>query len=237
MAIIKQIITAFIIIMAISLLVGLGFWQLHRAEVKADLIESHQRLQDQKPLNATEILQAADPVKLRYYPVKLQGTALNDYPILRDNVIVDGHVGYRLYTPVLLDSSHVILVEREWIPQGPSRAHYRQKFSDLNAKYIEGYLDFAYRNRFVTSALESKTAPITWPLRIQTLDVTLLSQLIGKEVYPMLITPRIASSKTFPISPERHRGYAFQWFGLATALVIVTMVVYRTHRTSKGSSS
>ena len=90
-----------------------------------------------------------DPAKLRYYPVKLQGIALNHQSILLDNVIQNGQAGYRLYTPVMLDASHVILVERQWLPVGKSRAQLPENIPDLNAKYIEGYLDFAYRNRFI----------------------------------------------------------------------------------------
>ena len=53
----------------------------------------------------------------------------------------------------------------------------------------------------------------------------------------MLIVPRASSSKTFPISPQRHRGYAVQWFGLALVLVIIsTGTFYRKH-TRKGKAT
>lgn len=213
--------------MAVSLLCGLGCWQLSRAAHKRALIETYQRLQDQPPLNAEQILQATDLAKLRYYPVKLQGVALNNRPILLDNAIENGQVGYRLYVPVMLNDTHVILVERDFIPLGPTRARLPENIPVLSSKVIEGVLDFAYRNRFVGSVLEPGSDLQSGPIRVQTLDTTLLSQLIGKEVYPMLIIPRVASGKAFPISPQRHNGYAVQWFGLALVLVIISLVVYR----------
>lgn len=209
----------------------LGFWQLNRASQKATLIADFALRQTTAPLNAHDLTTQSAPTTLRYRPVAFQGATLNAFPILLENVFQNNQLGYRWYHLVSLNDKQVILTEGDWVLSGPSRDVLPPKPADLKTRFVTGYLEQPYRNPFMRKAIESDK--ITWPLRMQTLDLTLLSQLIGKEVYPMIIVSKTPTAKNFPVPPERHRAYATQWFGLAGACFIVSLCVYRSHREKK----
>lgn len=216
--------------MGITLLCSLGFWQLSRAEQKKEWAQQKQVSLQQAPISSQALLSLDQPLPTshRYAPLRLKGMFMNAYPILLDNKIYKGKAGYEVYLPFLLDNNTVILVNRGWIPPAAHRSQLPMIEETISGEVtIEGYADFAYGNRFISSALEIES--ISWPLRMQRLDNTLLSTLIGKAVYPMLVVLSPSSPYAFAVStpqqssgipPERHQGYAFQWFGLAITLCV-----------------
>lgn len=202
-------------LLGVTLLCSLGVWQLMRKEQKVALIQQAASVSTQNALDKTTLANTAQAE--RYAMVQLKGTFLNQYSILLDNKIKNGQVGYHLITPVALSDTKWLLVDRGFIPAGPKRVDLPKIPSVLGEVTIEGYLDFSYRNPFISNALE--TEKIQWPLRMQYLDLPLLSQIWHKEIFPMLV---ILDSKptqiTYEISPAKHQGYAIQWFGLSLTL-------------------
>ncbi|MBN9286559.1 MAG: hypothetical protein BGO43_06245 [Gammaproteobacteria bacterium 39-13] len=213
-----------LMICGVTLLCSLGCWQLSRAAQKQALLSQASEARTQQPLSVHALLTEANPSTLRYYPIKLSGTFFNDQTILLDNKVNNGEVGYHVLVPFLLNEHTLILVNRGWIPQGRSRAILPSISPIKGETTIEGYLDFAYRNPLIKSAIESNI--IQWPLRMQQLDMGLLKDTLGKNIYPMLVTLNNESSFAFSspkapvvwMSPERHQGYAVQWFSLAATL-------------------
>ncbi len=66
---------------------------------------------------------------------------------------------------------------------------------------------------------------------MQQLDIGLLQDLTGKKINEMLVVLHKDSAYAFeaptpgvPMSPSRHRGYAFQWFSLAALLVMLSLL-------------
>lgn len=228
---IKRIMISFAVMAVFSLCVGLGVWQLHRANDKAALIQSIENQQLKPPLDRADLLGHPDPAKLRYLPVAWQGKPLNAFPILLENCFKGKKLGYQWYTLVSLSDDEVLLVQREWAPRGNSRQELPPTPEDLSEMPIAGTLDFPYRNPFIGAAIESDD--IHWPLRMQTLDIEVISQLVQKAVYPMIVIDKITPSTHIPIPPERHRAYAVQWFGLALGCLIVAACVLRSQHKSK----
>lgn len=214
-----------LVIGGVTLLCCLGFWQLSRAhqkeEIQAQLRSGHVG----QPLGTQDLLQPIELSPFRYHQVLLKGHFLNNQTILLDNKINNGQPGYYVFVPFTLNDQTVILVNRGWIPIGPSRLTVPSPNPIKGEVTIEGYLDFAYRNPFIKNALE--TNKIEWPLRMQQLDLDLLHSLIGKNIHTMLVTLDKNSPYAFvaPIAPgtsmppARHRAYAFQWFALSVTLL------------------
>lgn len=224
-----SILLTLLVIGGITLLCSLGFWQLSRAEQKETLLQDFAYGEAQSALSTNELLAQPSPTSLRYYSVKLQGYFDNDKSILLDNKINNGQVGYHVITPLVMNDKTVILINRGWIPIGHTRAILPTIHPIMGDVTIEGYLDFAYRNPFIKQALE--THSIEWPLRMQGLDLNLLQQLIGKNVYTMLVILHKDSPYAFIppqkpgtwMTPSKHRGYAVQWFSLAATLLAYTI--------------
>lgn len=210
-----------LIVAGVTLLCRLGFWQLSRAEEKQQWLLQWQTQQhavlSQTDLNNTK-------PSMRYARVKLSGHFLNDRTVLLDNKTNKGQPGYHVLVPLQLDNQILILVDRGFIPLPRSRKILPTILPILGETTIEGYLDFEYRNPFIGRSIETQI--IDWPLRIQQLDWEHMSTLLGNPVFPMLVkfdTPNPLSfqlpvATTEWLTPDRHYGYACQWFLLALTL-------------------
>ncbi len=100
-----------LVALLLPLLLGLGFWQLDRAEEKRQLQQEFIERQAQAPINITQLLAGPlspqaignrDEQALHHLPVILQGKWLNDHNILLDNRIYQGRFGYEIITPLLI---------------------------------------------------------------------------------------------------------------------------------------
>ncbi len=221
----KKYLVRLLVLSGFTLLCSLGGWQLSRGQQKQALIHAQQTLTQQAPLSAALLQQHKMPA--RFTPVAFAALVLNQYTILLDNKTNNGKAGYHVYVPAVLNDNTLILINRGWVSLGTSRANLPPIPPLIGVVPIEGYLDFAYRNRFVGTTLETTT--LHWPLRVQQIDIPLFSQLIGKKVYPMLVNLNSNSPYAFALpaqpqlgmSPSRHYGYALQWFALAITLLVV----------------
>ena len=103
---------------AFALLVGLGRWQLDRAEEKRArqaLFEARLR---EAPLLLTGAV--ADPQPLLYRRVRAQGRWIAGRQFFVDNRIFEGRAGFHVITPLRLEGrDEAVLVNRGWIARGP----------------------------------------------------------------------------------------------------------------------
>lgn len=214
-----------LIIGSVTLLCHLGCWQLSRYTQKTAWLAETQRANAALPLTAEQLLQPKTP-NARFATVAFNSKIDNEHVVLLDNKIIHGKVGYHVYVFAELNEKTLILINRGWIPLGSSRKNLPLPPPIIGEVAIEGYLDFAYRNPFILTSLESNT--VQWPLRMQQLDITLLAKEMGKELFPMSVILNKNSPYAFEIeapeawlTPERHRGYAIQWFALAATLLLL----------------
>ena len=107
-------ITLFTVVM-VPVMLGLGFWQLQRAEEKATLAASFEAREQQSPV-ALSVLRGQSPQSLAYVPVRVSGDYLADQYFLLDNQIHNGKFGYQVLNVLRLsDSAASVLVNRGWI--------------------------------------------------------------------------------------------------------------------------
>jgi len=69
-------------------------------------------------------LSIADDIKInqdRFRQVIAQGVYEARKSIYIDNQVVNGQVGYQVFTPLRLASGQIVLVGRGWLPVGDSR--------------------------------------------------------------------------------------------------------------------
>lgn len=204
----------------------LGLWQLSRGFEKQSLIDAQRDAETAAALtelpNATEALSA-----LRYRSVKLQGHFESNHALLLDNQITQGKIGYHVLIPFKMAIGQHILINLGWVPAASSRKILPNIPPLVGAFTIEGYLEKGYVNPLISKAIEEE--PITWPLRVQKVDYKLFDELLGVSLLPMIVMlEHPAHSQFTPLSksrkwltPEKHFGYAFQWFSLAIALMVL----------------
>jgi len=220
-------ITLFALVM-VPLMVGLGFWQLQRAEEKAALAESFEQRQGQRPALLHE-LRDLPPEALAYRPVQLSGTFLADAYFLLDNRIHQGRFGYEVLGILQLDGEHgAVLVNRGWLAGDPARLALPEVPQPAGRLNVRGHVYVAPGKPYL---LQEQALEPGWPKRIQAVEPDKLapavSGLTGGTVfpYPVRIDAGAPGALTVDwqvinVSPGKHRGYAVQWFTMASVLFI-----------------
>lgn len=217
------------VLLLLALLLSLGFWQLDRAAQKRMLLNAYTARPNAAPVQLTADF--APGPDWRYRRVQVQGVYDPAHQFLLDNRVYQGRAGYQVLTPLrLAHSDAVVLVNRGWVPQGATRA-------DLPALPlpsdtlvgIEGLIDFPPDNVFTLGEGEDRDPG--WPKVLQRVRLELQAEQLHARVLPMvlLLAPEqpggfVRAWTPVVIGPERHLGYAVQWFALALALVILYML-------------
>ncbi|HET6630968.1 MAG TPA: SURF1 family protein [Woeseiaceae bacterium] len=212
----------------VVLFTGLGFWQLDRAEQKRALQASFNR-----ESATVEITAAAEPSLYRH--IRATGRFLDERQFLIDNIVQDGRLGFYVITPFELDGGGpLLLVNRGWVPRRPDGELPAIGIADA-PRTIEGRA-----GRLPRVGIRPGTALQAgggWPRLATYPTVDELAGALQGPVLPyvLLADPDPESGlvrrwEPRTMGPSRHIAYAFQWFALAIAVVVVTVLVYRKRR-------
>lgn len=219
------------------LLISLGFWQLQRADEKKVLLEESNRMMSRSPIAFDTSHQ--DYSDLRYQRVYANGRFDSEKQFLLDNQVYKGRVGYHVLTPfIMTDSGRVLLVDRGWIPAGTDRRYLPDVSINEDQLKIVGYLYVPYGKPYLLGEVMDQHA--TWPRLIQAVDWDVINQSLGRTVAPVMLRMEkqwedglVHEWVLVPFGPEKHLGYAFQWFAMAAVLFIMSATVYYSRRKSK----
>jgi len=205
----------------LPLLLVLGTWQLNRAEEKQALFD------DFAAGGAAVALDASSPGLdglRRYAPVQADGSYLGARQFLLDNMVEDGQAGYRVLTPLSLAEGVAVLVDRGWVPRDFSSDVAPLIDVGAEPRTVSGKLDRLPRPGI---QLETTLAP-GWPKVVQFPSRDELEKALGLDLVPGLVLLDADQPDGFrrnwrpsDFGPERHIGYAVQWFALAITLVVL----------------
>lgn len=208
-------------------LLSLGVWQIDRALDKQALLDQRADSELTQPLdlNLAPRLSAAD----RYRPARARGRYEAEQQWLLDNRIRHGQAGYHVFTPFRLEGQGepTLLVNRGWVAVGASREYLPQLPVPSGPVLLSGRLDTPASVALVIGEvpLESVAERVV----VQSLDIAELNRVRGQDLMPFALVldedgPGALQYDWSPapqMGPEKHLGYAVQWFGLATALLII----------------
>lgn len=221
-------------VIGIALFVRLGFWQLDRAEQKQALLAQYavgQRSQVEiTPQNADSLS--------RYQRVRVSGHFDAAHQILLDNMPSHtGRPGYRVLTP-LQSSAGWLLVDRGWLPLGATRAILPDVSIGEAERNLTGTMDALPR-----AGLQLAGPPVdsnaAWPRVLSFPLQSALERQLGHKLIPGVLLLDASQPDGYErvweahlgFKPERHIGYAVQWFALAGAAVIIFLVMgFRTRK-------
>lgn len=213
-------------------LVKLGLWQSERAQEKQMRLEHIQALSNTQALSLDQTLKQISLSGLdsiNDLPVTLSGTFDGDVQFLLDNQVSQGQLGYRVYQ-ILHQESYVILVNLGWVLGSINR----DILPDI--KSITGHHTFLGHVRIIEKGFQLQEQvfdDVSWPLRVQQIELVKFSHIISQELLPFVVyldkTESIGYKKNWqPIvmPPEKHQAYAFQWFALAFAWIVLMIVAW-----------
>lgn len=215
---IKLVIIAQALVIA-TLLSGLGAWQISRAEEKAERLAL---FETDKALPVEQVT----PDLFR--KVVITGRFIQDRYFLLDNRTWQGKAGYEVLAVVQTPNRNY-LVNLGWTAANINRAVLPQIVLPDAPIQFEAHLDQP-QNLLL---LGQDIWPANWPLRIQAQDIEKMQQQLGLNLSDWTLRPTSAlQSQAQPIwspvvlPPERHLGYAVQWFGLAVVWCIGSIVLF-----------
>jgi surfeit locus 1 family protein len=205
---------------------SLGQWQLGRAREKRAMIESF----DRGTGTTAELAGVAVEQLPRYQHLAAAGRYDPDRQVLLDNMPSStGQPGYRVLTPFRpVGGARLLLVDRGWVPLGASRAQLPAVGVDAKPRRVAGRLD-----RLPVPGLRVGPAQAPgqagWPRVLNFPTPADLEAALGEPVESRILLLDASDpdgyerawhpSVGFP--PERHLGYAVQWYALALALAVI----------------
>ena len=216
--------------------VQLGNWQVRRAEEKAQLGErvAHFAAAPAVPFTSA----VATGVPAEWQRVTVEGDWLPQGGIFLDNRVHDGRPGYHVLTPLRLASGEMVLVNRGWAGAGVDRSRLPEVAGGVGVARIEGVVRRP-ENKPFTLAREAGTGRL-W----QFLDLPVYRQTVGLPVAEFVVQQTSMEAdglvRDWPrpdAGVDRHRGYAAQWYGLATVAAGMTgFYLWRNRRSSSRES-
>ncbi len=207
-----------VILGLLPVLLWLGTWQLQRADEKRALLASYEARRGAEPVSPGQLEGLRDPAYVR---VRLHGRFDERHTLLLDNRLRNGQAGVEVLQPFYDQASGLwLLVNRGWVAWTDRRSPPALETPDRVL-----LLD-ALTYLPPPGGLHLADAPAGgWPRLVTQLDIPALWQAFGRAGLPweIRLEPGDASFDTdWPLvsmPPERHTGYAVQWFALATALL------------------
>ena len=210
-----------VILLALPLLLRLGFWQLQRAEEKQQLLDAATERRQQTAVDISELDDYPN-----YLPVFALGQFDTERYWLLDNRIRQGQFGYEIIALLNLVDGRTVLVERGWIAGDPSRKVLPQLDWPLGEVRVKGELYKSLEEPFSLGDEHSSA----WPRRQQWLD----ANDIAAEIDGVLPTVLRLSEHSpaalrtdrmlINVSPQKHQGYAVQWFAMAVMLAVIFVI-------------
>lgn len=215
-----------LVLIAVLLLMRLGFWQIERAEEKQKLQAQFDQQSSLPPIALAASIQAAADQGLAQGNQRLSfaGYFDNQHMLLLDNRIKNGSVGYEVLAPFTTDQGASLLVNRGWIEGFADRRQLPvvppvEEHVELIAK--------VYVPLGEPVLLQADQWSEQWPIVVQSVDIDRLAQRMDISFYPYLLRIEAAESGALLVDwpavntrAEKHWGYAVQWFLMAAALLV-----------------
>ena len=211
------------------LFAGLGYWQLQRAAEKESVIARRAAAEASAPVAVFASMASQD---LHLKPVEVACEMDAQRQLLLDNRVHRQQVGYEVLIPCVLSDGVGVLLNRGWAKAG----HTRDELPDVEVDTPQGAVTlsghFAIPGQGFRLGEALTESDIGWPRRVQYLDFELIGQALSMPLLAGVVHLDPGSPLTLeytwkPIAfgPEKHYGYAFQWFALLATLCVLYLVL------------
>jgi surfeit locus 1 family protein len=206
--------------------VALGGWQLRRGQEKQVLLETFAH----GTATSVELQGLLTVAGLpRYQHVRANGSYDTNRQVLLDNMPSQaGKPGYRVLTPFRRDGSDtLLLVDRGWVPLGASRSVLPAVSVSPGHRTVSGRLD-TLPEPGVRVGEAGVPGDRGWPRVLNFPRQQDVEQALGERVESRILLLDPAAPDGFErawrpamrFGPERHLGYAIQWYALALAVLV-----------------
>ncbi len=196
-------------------LASLGAWQLRRAQFKTELLDRIASA-ERSPVAAFSMTNAE-----HFRNVIVTGDWIAARALALDNQLQQGRPGVRWYVPIKTTQGSILLVDLGW-----------QMRSDRSVPLTlpplpDGELSGVLLPPPGAGLMLGADAP-GWPKLVTRLDFAQLEPYFDAPLLNSVLELKNAQSPSIRaelLPPERHRGYAVQWFGLSLAVLVIYLTL------------
>ena len=212
-----------VLIIFIVTFVLLGKWQIDRSHEKKRIIDNFNEKLVRPTKQFNQINFDDNDI---YKPYYISGRYLTQFSYLQEGKILNNRLGVDLYMPFETLSGKIILVNRGWLLTDYDRTKIPVFNTPEGVTRLHGFFikesDYAYIN-------ETKTIS-GWPHHVVEIDIQIIGKQIKREIFPFIFVLKEDSDSVYQyhwrainMSPQKHFGYAIQWYAMAIALIILTI--------------
>lgn len=209
----------------LPVLVTLGFWQLARADEKRELLAQRQQQRAEPPYVMSRL--PSQPLET-YQKIRVEAAFLPKQYWLLEARIYQGRPGYEVFMPARLASGELIVVNRGWLKADLDR----RVMPTIETSTTRQWLWGETRKPVQTALVSELDNPIqAWPHRVLEVDLGIMAKQLGQPLSSFILaldedhpSAFIVQSAAVNMPPEKHQGYAVQWFSLAFALCVLWLV-------------
>lgn len=226
----RPIFATIVALLSVVTMVCLGIWQWQRGEQKQLRLTQLAERSVQTPYSVSEVLALEVGKDIRDMPVKVTGEVRSSTYFLLDNRIFNGRVGYEVLVPMPYNGRFLV-INFGWVPGNADR---RALPAIVLPDGIRDYPGTVYVPTVNPLVVETAKVDGQWPKVVQAIDLDHLSQHLNGTSLPFVLQLDGAHPDGFErnwqpvvMPPEKHYGYAVQWFGLAIAAAAIYLFAVR----------
>jgi cytochrome oxidase assembly protein ShyY1 len=212
-----------------GLFIRLGVWQLHRLHERRDTNAATTGNLNAAPAPAGDVLAIGRdvPKAQAWRSIEVAGHYDVAHELLVRNRTFDSMPGYEVLTPLVTSDGTAVLVDRGWVPPGPTTTTRPNVPEPPNGEVTV----IAYAMPSEHDRAGTMGGP-TW--QVPRIDVAKIAPLMPYPIYggyAQLVsqTPPVGSSPAVLPGPDLsegpHLGYAVQWFSFA-AIGVIGLVIF-----------
>lgn len=223
----SRLIAALAVLVCTAMFIYLGAWQSGKGDRLALALAQRAERGQLGPQLVTG--QRLDALEVQDAPLRVVGTYDMAHQIFLDNRQHDGQPGVHVITPLKIEGSDTyILINRGWVGWRLGRAVLPVVDTPIGWVDITGLAMVPSTKKFFLMPDHPEEKPQLW----ERLDLPRYEALLGHALQPVVLQQTGGDAPDTLIrqweSPENrvamHRGYAFQWYGMAVALLLLAGV-------------
>ncbi|EJC82885.1 hypothetical protein Rleg4DRAFT_4615 [Rhizobium leguminosarum bv. trifolii WSM2297] len=223
--------TGILVLIALSILISLGTWQVERLHWKEGLLADIAARQAAAPVPLSEIeAMAASGGDIEYRKVTATGRYINNKE-RHFFATWQGQTGFYVYTPLELADGRTLLVNRGFVPYENKEPEMRMQGQLTDQQTVTGLARSKLPGKPSWVVPDNDVAKNIFYWK----DLDVMAESVGLEkarVIPFFVdadsTPNPAGLPIGGVTqvdlPNDHLQYAFTWYGLAAVLVVVVAI-------------
>ncbi len=218
----------------VAAFVSLGLWQLDRADEKRAMLALDDSAAAAPALQSLDATQALGP-ELRFRRARLQGRYEGSHQVLLQSMTSGGRDGFQVLTPLRLENGALLMVNRGWVAADAPGSTAEDLAVDDAARSVYGRLNVLPRPGLrLGDNAPAGPHDADWPRLYLYPTAEELSIAFGEPVADVQLQLDANAPAGFErdwptvnAGPERHVGYALQWFTFALVLVVIFVLLTR----------